>query len=134
MDDDSSDDSSDDYSDDYSDNEHSANYRESKKIEIALIGIVTKNENPTDLSWETIKAKVSPGVLMSAACYTGNGPMAYSELLTIMDNDDTVATKLLESGLHFGIYDSRTNWRDEIGTKTPSEFFHLCAKKHDEFN
>ena len=119
--------------DDYSDDEHSADYRESKKIEIALIGIVTENKNPTNLSWETIKAKVSPGVLMSAACYIGNGPMAYSELLTIMDNDDTVATKLLESGMHFGIYDNWTNWRDEIGDRSPSEFFHMCAKKHDEF-
>jgi hypothetical protein len=106
-----------------------AEYSESEKIEAALLARVLGNENPTEVSWETVKSKVKIGVLMSVACYLGNGPMAYSRLLTIMDDDNSVAVKLLDSGRHYDIYDNWTDWTKEIGDRSPSEFFHMCAKK-----
>jgi hypothetical protein len=109
-------------------------YTEFEMIEAALIARVLGKENPTDISWETVKSNVRIGVLMSAACYLGNGPMAYSRLLTIMDDDNSVAVKLLDSGRHYGIYDNWTNWTKEIGDRCPSEFFHMCVKKVGEFN
>jgi len=105
-------------------------YSESEKIEAALIARVLGKENPTEIPWETVKLKVKIGVLMSAACYlVENGPMVYSRLLTIMDDDNSVAVKLLDSGRHYDIYDNWTDWTKEIGDRSPSEFFHLCAKK-----
>ena len=49
-----------------------------------------------------------------------------------MDNDDTVAAKLLKSGRPLSSYGNQP--KCEIGSNTPSEFFHLYVKKHDEFN
>ena len=80
------------------------------------------------LTWEEVKKEVTIGVLIAAACYFGNGPVAYSELLTFMDNDETVAVKLLNSGRHLKNWEDPVVWKPRCNND-PVGFFHAYCKQ-----